>query len=70
MPLRKFLSNRTAKRKCRLNGIVPAKRLPHKANLQKKFSDYRIFNGSQLPQKVDLRFEMTPIEDQASIGSW
>ncbi len=70
MPLRKFLSNRTAKRKCRLNGIVPSKRLPHKAKLQQHFSDIRLFSESQLPPKVDLRFEMTPIEDQSSIGSW
>jgi hypothetical protein len=58
------------KRKCRLNGIVPSKRLPQKAKLQQHFSNHILFSDSQLPPKVDLRFEMTPVEDQSSIGSW
>jgi hypothetical protein len=70
MPRRTFLSNRTANRKCRLNGIVPSKRLPHKAKLQQNFSDHMLFSHPELPPKVDLRFEMTPVEDQSSIGSW
>jgi len=70
MPTRTYLSNRTAQRKCRLHGIVPSKRLPHKAKLQQNFSNHILFSQPQLPPKVDLRFEMTPVEDQSSIGSW
>jgi hypothetical protein len=27
-------------------------------------------SSDQLPPKVDLRPDMTPVEDQSSIGSW
>jgi len=50
--------------------MVPSKRKPHKAKLQKRFSDHMKFTAQQLPRKVDLRYAMTPIEDQADIGSW
>jgi hypothetical protein len=70
MPKRTFLSNRKTQRKCRLNGIMPSKRMPHKAKLQQRFSDHMLFSNPQLPPKVNLRFEMTPVEDQSSIGSW
>jgi len=70
MPTRTYLSHRTAQRKCRLNGIVPSKRMPQKPKLQQHFSHHILLNHSQLPPKVDLRFEMTPIEDQSSVGSW
>ncbi len=49
---------------------MPSKRLPQKAKLQKHFSNHMLFSDPQLPPKVDLRFQMTPVEDQSSIGSW
>jgi hypothetical protein len=70
MPLRTFLTDKKTKSKWRLNGVLPSKRLPQKAKLQKKFGSYRLFSQPQLPPKVDLRFAMTPIEDQSSVGSW
>jgi hypothetical protein len=70
MPLRTFLTNKTTKNKWRLNGVVPSKRLPQKPKLQKKFGSHRVFSERQLPPKVDLRFSMTPIEDQSSVASW
>ncbi len=70
MPTRTYLSNRNTQRKCRLNGIVPSKRKPHKAKLRKQFSDHILLSHRQLPPKVDLRFEMTPVEDQSNISSW
>jgi hypothetical protein len=70
MPKRFFLSNQKTQRKCRLNGVVPSKRMPQKAHLQQHFSDHILFSDPQLPPKVDLRFLMTPVEDQSSIGSW
>ncbi|CAF2920681.1 unnamed protein product [Rotaria sp. Silwood2] len=69
MPIRNFLTNRTARRKCRLNGILPSQRMPHKPKLQQQFSDHIRFSNSQLPHKVNLRFQMTSVEDQSSIGS-
>jgi hypothetical protein len=70
MPTRTYLKNQTTQKKCRLHGIIRSTRLPHKAKLRQQFSDHALFSDSQLPPKVDLRFEMTPVEDQSSIGSW
>ena len=70
MPLRTYLSNRNTVKKCRLNGVRQSTRLPGKAKLQNHFSDHRKFSSQQLPPKVNLRFEMTPVEDQSSVGSW
>jgi hypothetical protein len=70
MPIRTFLSNKTTKRKCRLNGIVPSKRMPRKAKLCQYFSNHIVYNDYQLPPKVDLRSQMTTVENQANIGSW
>jgi hypothetical protein len=70
MPIRRYLSNRTTQRKCRLNGIVPSKRMPHKAKLWQNFSNHMIYSDYQLPPKVDLRFQMTPVENQSNIDSW
>ena len=65
-----YLESRTTKKKCRLNGIRPSKRLPNKASLQDKFSNHVQILPQQLPPKVNLRYAMTPIEDQSSVGSW
>jgi len=70
MPVRRYLSNKTEKRKCRLNGVKPSTRKPQKAQLRQHFSNHILFSDPQLPSKVDLRFAMTPVEDQSSIGSW
>jgi hypothetical protein len=70
MRIQKVLINKTTQKKCRLNCMVPSKRKPHKAKLQKRFSDHMKFSAQQLPRKVDLRYAMTPIEDQSDIGSW
>lgn len=70
MPVRKFLLNRSTERKCRLNGVVPSTRKPEKAKLRQNFLSHMLFSDPQLPPKVDLRFEMTAVEDQSSIGSW
>ncbi|UJR09185.1 hypothetical protein I4U23_013433 [Adineta vaga] len=69
MPTRTYLKNRRNNRKCRLNGIVASQRKPEKAKLQRHFRDHMQFSYSQLPPKVDLRFDMTPVEDQADIAS-
>ncbi|CAF1225716.1 unnamed protein product [Rotaria sp. Silwood1] len=69
MPSRHYLTNQTARRKCRLNGMRPSQRMPHKATLQKQFSNYIQLSASELPRKANLRHDMTAIEDQSDIGS-
>ncbi|UJR12753.1 hypothetical protein I4U23_016927 [Adineta vaga] len=69
MPLKTFLLNKRFNRKCRLNGIWPSNRLPHKANLRRSFNDRLMFSREELPPKIDLRNEMTTVENQSSIGS-
>ncbi|CAF4063790.1 unnamed protein product, partial [Rotaria sordida] len=69
MPLRTYLYNRLSAQKFRLNGVLPSVSLPSKENLRQFFSDHILFNDDQLPPKVDLRSDMTPVEDQSRIGS-
>jgi len=70
MPLISFLLNKLSDRKCRLNGIWPSNRLPNKEHLRRSFSDRLMYSPGDLPPKVDLRNDMTPVENQSSIGSW
>lgn len=70
MPLRTYLFNRFYEKKCRLNGIKPSTRLPWKEKLCQYFADHIQLASDQLPPKVDLRSELTPVEDQSKIGSW
>ena len=70
MPLKTYLINKIQDRKFRLNGIIPSNRLPFKHRLCQSFSQHRLYAAEQLPPKVDLRPDMTPVEDQSSIGSW
>ena len=70
MPLRTYIKNQITNKRGRLNGVRPSTQLPAKAKLQHRFSDHRKFSSQQLPPKVNLRFEMTPVEDQSSVGSW
>ncbi len=70
MPLKTYLINKIINQKFQLNGIVPSNRLPHKHRLRQNFGEHVIYSPDQLPPKVDLRPEMTPVEDQSQIGSW
>jgi hypothetical protein len=65
-----YLLNRIQSRVCRLNGIRESDSLPNKPQLRKSFANHVIYEGDQLPPKVDLRPSMTPVEDQSKIGSW
>jgi hypothetical protein len=67
---RTYLFNRPTNKRFRLNGIIRSDRLPYKANLRRCFSEIMQLSSDQLPPKVDLRPDMTPVEDQSSIGSW
>ena len=70
MGFKTYLINRIDSRKFRLNGILPSNRLPTKQKLCQAFRDHVLYSPAQLPHKVDLRDDMTPVEDQSEIGSW
>jgi hypothetical protein len=70
MPFKNFLINKVNNQRFRINGIVRSNRLPRKKQLCQAFSQHRLYAAEQLPPKVDLRPDMTPVEDQSQIGSW
>ena len=70
MDLKTFLFNRFESRICRLNGIVHSSARPEKAELRQKFASHALYSDDQLPPKVDLRPNLTEVEDQSTIGSW
>ena len=70
MSRRTYLVDTKTHTKSRLNGVQPSTRLPQKAKLQQDFTAHMRFSAPQLPPKVDLRSEMTPVENQSSVGSW
>lgn len=70
MPFKTYLANKINSKRFRLNGIVPSVRLPRKQQLCQAFRDHMLYRLEQLPPKVDLRSDMTPVEDQSRIGSW
>ena len=70
MGLRTFLRNKFNFRKYRIDGLIPSTRLPNKRRLCQNFHNHVRYTAQQLPPKVDLRSDMTPVEDQSAIGSW
>jgi hypothetical protein len=70
MPVRTYLTNKTTNTKCRIDGVIPSTRQPKNPKLQQKFGSHMVFSSPQLPPKVDLRPDMTTIEDQSKVGSW
>jgi hypothetical protein len=70
MPFKTFLTNKANSKKFRLNGLIPSARLPNKRQLCQSFSNHVRYRAEQLPPKVDLRQDMTTVEDQSRIGSW
>jgi hypothetical protein len=70
MPGKTYLVDRKTKEKYCVSGLQPCGSMPQKENLQKKFSSHRTLSSNQLPPRVDLPPEMTPIEDQSQTGSW
>lgn len=70
MTVKTYLRNKFRPNKFRLNGLVPSQKLPQKRQLCQSFRNHVIYRADQLPPKVDLRTDMTPVEDQSRIGSW
>ena len=65
-----YLLNRAQSRFFRLNGISQSSNLPAKGELCQSFTDHVVYTPDQLPPKVDLRPNLTPVEDQSQVGSW
>ena len=70
MQFGQFLTDPTTGQQYRLNGCIPSSHLPNKYNLQKNFSSHMCCSAAQLPPKVDLRSDMTPVENQSILSSW
>jgi hypothetical protein len=70
MPIKTFIRDRFKTTKHRLNGVLKSRRLPKSAALCQNFRDHTTVTPDELPPKVDLRHDMTPVEDQSKIGSW
>ncbi|CAF2067634.1 unnamed protein product [Rotaria magnacalcarata] len=69
MPIHYYISHRKTEIKRRIDGMLASTRMPNNAQLQQNFSDHMKLDQSQLPRKINLRSEMTPVEDQSAIGS-
>jgi hypothetical protein len=65
-----FLTDQNTGRQFRLNGCIPSERPPNNPRLQQSFSSHMRLTAAQLPDKVDLRPDMTTVEDQSILGSW
>ncbi len=70
MQFGQFLADPSNGRQCRIDGCLPSDHLPNKYKLQQEFSSHMCCSAPHLPPKVDLRSAMTPVEDQATVGSW
>jgi hypothetical protein len=69
MSFKKYLTRKLSVQKSRLTNILPTTHLPHTSRLSQVFRHHILYSVDQLPPKVDLRPDMTPIENQSSIGS-
>lgn len=70
MTLKTYLINKINSQRHRLNDIIPSDHSPSRRNLCLAFRDNICFTPEQLPPKVDLRKDMTTVEDQSQVGSW
>ena len=71
MPLKPFGRNIFRQRPTRAkNGLILSARLPNKAQLRQRFQNHVRYRPGELPRKVDLRKDMTPVENQEEINSW
>jgi hypothetical protein len=70
MQFGRFLTDPHSGQQCRIDGCIPSTHLPQKYKLQQDFSNIMCCSSAELPPKIDLRPNMTPVENQATIGSW
>ena len=70
MSSRQFLKDQNSARQYRLNGCIPSERPPNSPRLQQPFRSHMVLDAARLSDKVDLRPDMTPVEDRSTLGSW
>ena len=70
MPIKTYTRKYFSPKKLRLNRVPPLKRLPNNPVLGQNYVDHMAFDSADLPPKVDLRPDMTPIEQKSEVGSW
>lgn len=61
-----YLVNEDTNEKVVINGCKPSDDTPTIPS----FRDYMIYNQNQLPNAVDLREYMTPVENPGNTASW
>jgi len=69
MVVETYLVSRRTGEKFRLNGVRRSTRLPSKLNLRQAFRGQRLYSAAKLPSKVDLRKDMTSVENQGQTNS-
>jgi hypothetical protein len=69
MSFKEYFTRKLSLQKSRLSHISPTTHLLNAKRLSQVFRHHILYKADQLPPKVDLRPEMTPVEDQSSIGS-
>ena len=65
-----YLTNRATAQRYRVDGLVSSSDIPNQRRSCQAFSSHALYRADQLPDKVDLRPGMTPVEDQSAVGSW
>jgi len=67
---KRYLHNKTTGEKCCINGMLQSTAQPEDFSFTGMFSDNIKLRESDLPQNVDLRPMMTPVENQKHTNSW
>ncbi len=69
MSFRDYFTRKLSVQKSRLSQILPITHLPNAKRLSNVFRHYVQDKNDQSPPKVDLRRDMTAVENQSNIGS-
>ena len=70
MPTRTYLTNKENNTKFRLNGIIRSTNPPNTNAMRLCAGQNFLLAANKLPPKVDLRPDMTSVENQSSAASW
>jgi hypothetical protein len=69
MAFKNYLTKKLSIQKSLLSHILPNTHLPNTKRLSDIFRHHILNKNDQIPPKVDLRPDMTLVEDQSNIGS-
>ena len=70
MTVKTYFVDHINNRRYPLNGVIPSGRSTSQAASNELFRNHIVLSSSQLPPKVDLRPDMTAIENQWTANSW